>query len=31
VVNTFVPDSTVGARLQVGEEVEILGDRPRPS
>jgi uncharacterized protein YcbX len=30
-VNTFVPDSTAGTRLQIGEEVEILGERPRPS
>lgn len=30
-VNTFVPEATVGATLRVGDEVEILGERPRPS
>lgn len=29
-VNTFVPESTVGETLRVGDEVEILGERPYP-
>ena len=30
-VNTFVPEGTVGAELRVGDELEILGERPRPT
>lgn len=30
-VNTFVPATTVGNEIQVGEEIEILGERPRPA
>ncbi|PSQ43842.1 MOSC domain-containing protein [Halobacteriales archaeon SW_5_68_122] len=29
-VNTFVPKSTVGRQLRVGDGVEILGERPHP-
>jgi hypothetical protein len=28
---TFTPESTVGNELRVGDEVEILGERPRPA
>jgi len=30
-VNTFVPGRTVGRRLRIGDEVEILGERPHPA
>ena len=30
-VNTFVPEETVGGRIHVGAEVEILGERPYPA
>jgi len=30
-VNTFVPEATVGSAVRVGDEVEILGERPRPA
>jgi uncharacterized protein YcbX len=30
-VNTFVPPETVGERLRVGDELEILGERPHPA
>jgi len=29
-VNTFVPERTVGGRLRVGDAVQILDERPRP-
>ena len=29
-VNTFVPEETVGRELRVGNEVEMLGERPYP-
>jgi uncharacterized protein YcbX len=29
--NTFTPEATVGRELRVGDEVEILGERPRPA
>jgi uncharacterized protein YcbX len=30
-VNTFVPEETVGETLRIGDEVEILEERPRPA
>jgi uncharacterized protein YcbX len=30
-VNTFVPEETVGATIRLGDEVEILGERPAPA
>jgi hypothetical protein len=30
-VNTFVPEGTVGRQLRVGDDVEILGERPYPA
>lgn len=30
-VNTFVPEEAVGESLRVGDDVEILGERPAPT
>jgi hypothetical protein len=30
-VNTFVPEETVGRQLRVGDDVSILGERPYPA
>lgn len=30
-LNTFVPEESVGRTLAVGDEIEILGERPRPT
>jgi len=30
-VNTYVPESTVGKSLRVGDDIEILGERPYPA